>query len=60
MAGLRLPFLGWFWRAALSLRRLNVENVVKRSDHFVTPFLNFFLRIWPMLGHTSTPTANPS
>ena len=58
----RLPSLGEFWCAALSLRRLNVKNVVKQPDHLAIPSLENFFHFdpcWATLPPPS-PTANPS
>ena len=60
IAGLPIPPLGQFWRAALSLCVLNVEKVGKRPDHFVRPPLGNFLPLWPMVSHNQHSKTNPS
>ena len=52
IVGLQLPSLGDIWHAALSLHRLNVENVVKGPDHLITPSLKkifYFGPCWATL-----------
>ena len=62
IAGLRLPSLREFSCAALSLCRLNVENVVKGPDYLVIPSLkNFFYfgPCWATLPPPPPPDSKP-